>query len=112
MLDADVPPAVGVALRERGYDVSAASGDPVLGLLGDFELLRVAAQQGRVVVTFNIVDFSELARIFAHTQEDHAGIILIHSKTYQRTEIGRIARALDDLLRSRESFANSVLFLG
>lgn len=111
LLDADVPPAVAGALNKLGNDTLAASGNPTLEALNDIELLREASRQGRVVVTFNIADFSEAARILAHAQEDHAGIILIHSRSFPRTDIGAIARALDALLRSRETFVNSVLYL-
>lgn len=111
LLDADVPPAVAATLRQSGHDVIAASGNPGLEALRDNELLREATRQGRVLVTFNIADFSGIAQRSAHQQEDHAGIILIHSRSYPRRDIGAIAKALDRLLRSRDSFANSVLFL-
>lgn len=111
LLDADVPPAVAVGLQQRGHDVVAASGDASLEALDDSQLLRLATQQRRVVVTFNIVDFLEVARMFAHAQEHHAGIILIHSRSYRRTDIGAIVRALDRLLRARSGFASSILYL-
>lgn len=111
LLDADVPPAVADTLTKLGHDAVAASGDPALEVLNDQDLLREATRQGRVFVTFNIADFSEAARRFAHEQEDHAGIVLIHSRSYPRTHIGAIARAIDRLVRSRESFVNSVLYL-
>ena len=88
LLDADVPPAVADALRKFGHDAVAASGNPALESLGDLELLREATRQGRMLVTFNVVDFTEAATMLAHAQEDHSGIILIHSKSYLRTDIG------------------------
>jgi hypothetical protein len=103
---------VAVGLRQCGHDVVVASGDAALEALEDSQLLRVATQQRRVTVTFNIADFAEAARLFAHTREDHAGIILIHSRSYRRTDIGAIVRALDNLLRSHGSFANAVVYLG
>ncbi|MGQ0550866.1 MAG: DUF5615 family PIN-like protein [Armatimonadota bacterium] len=111
LLDADVPPAVAEALKKLGDDALAASGSPTLEALNDIELLREASRQGRVLVTFNVADFSEAARMLAHAQEDHAGIVLIHSRSFPRTDIGAIARALDTLLRSRPTFVNSVLYL-
>jgi predicted nuclease of predicted toxin-antitoxin system len=111
LLDADCPPAVATALGRLGHDVVAASSNPALEALADDDLLRKATRQGRTLVTFNVADFSEAARSFAHAQENHAGIILIHARSYPRTNIGAIARALDRLLRSRQSLANSVLFL-
>ena len=111
LLDADVPPAVAVGLRQRGHDVIASSGDPALEALTDVQLLRESTRQRRGLVTFNIVDFVEMASSFASTRENHTGIILIHSRSYRRTDIGAIIRALDHLLRSRESFINNVLYL-
>lgn len=111
LLDADVPPAVAVALAKLGHDVVAASGNAELEALDDVELLREATRQGRVLVSFNIADFIEAARRFAHERENHAGIVLIHSKSYPRTNIGAIAGALDKLIESRENFENSILFL-
>ncbi|MHB8730766.1 MAG: DUF5615 family PIN-like protein [bacterium] len=111
LLDADIPPAVAIGLRRAGHDVVAASGDASLEALDDSQLLRLATKQRRVLVTFNIADFIELARTCANTQEDHAGIILVHSGSFRRTEIGPIVTALDGLLKSRSSFTNSVLYL-
>ncbi len=111
LLDAGVPPSVALALGQFGHDVVAAAGDASLEMLEDMELLREATRQQRVLVTFNIADFSEVAGTFAHAQQEHAGIILIHSRSYRRTDIGAIARALDQLLRSRDSFTNTVLYL-
>lgn len=111
LLDADVPPALAAALRQLGHDAIAASGDPALEALGDLELLREATRRRRVLVTFNVADFAEATRRFAHEQEDHSGVVMIHAKSYPRTNIGGMARALDRLVRERESFENAVLFL-
>jgi len=94
-----------------GHDAVAASGDPALEALEDVELLRDATRQARVLVSFNIADFVEAAHRFAHKQETHAGIILVHSKSCPRPSVGAIANALDKIMRSREDFENSVLFL-
>lgn len=111
LLDADVPPAIGVALAQRGHDAVAASGNPPLEDLSDHDLLREASRQRRVLVTFNVQDFVEAAHQFAHGQEDHHGIILIHSRSFPRTDIGAITDALDALVSSRDSFENALLFL-
>jgi predicted nuclease of predicted toxin-antitoxin system len=111
LLDADVPPAVAIGLRRAGHDVVAASGDASLEALDDFQLLRLATRQSRVLVTFNIADFVELARTCAATREDHAGIILVHSGSFRRTEIGAIVTAVNNLVESRSAFTNGVLYL-
>jgi len=82
-----------------------------LEALSDDDLLREATRQGRVVVTFNVADFVEAAHLSAHAQEDHHGIILIHSRSFPRPAIGAIVEALDRLLQSRSSFVNALLFL-
>jgi predicted nuclease of predicted toxin-antitoxin system len=111
LLDANVPPAVGEALARYGHDVIVASGDPALEVLNDADLLREATRQDRVLVTFNVADFVELARECAHRNEDHMGIIVIHARTYPRKGVGAIAKALDSLLHSHDDFTNVFLYL-
>lgn len=111
LLDADVPQAVAAPLRRFGHDVVTASGNADLEALSDPELLREASKQGRALVTFNVADFPQVAQDFAHAGEDHAGMILIHSRTYSRANIGAIAAALDRLLRDRRDLSNAVLYL-
>ncbi len=111
LLDANVPPAVGAAVRRLGHDVITASGDPALEALNDADLLREATRQGRVLVTFNVADFVEAAREFAHNNEEHKGIVVMHSRTYPRKEVGAIARALNGLLQAQDDFTNAFLFL-
>lgn len=111
LLDANLSPAIGARLTQLGHDVVVASGNAALEALEDSELLREATRQGRVLVTFNVDDFVEAARRFAHTQETHAGVVLVHSKSYARTSIGAVAAALDRLLQSRQRLENVLLFL-
>jgi len=111
LLDADVPPALADALAELGYDVLAASGDPALGSLSDSDLLAEATRQNRVVVTFNVVDFIALTRELAHADRAHAGVILIHSRTFKRSDVGGIARQLDALVRSGRDLRSAVVYL-
>lgn len=111
LLDADVPPAVAEALTRFGHDVVPGSGNPNLEALADPELLREATRQGRVLVTFNVSDFLKIAHDFAHVGEDHAGIVLIHSRSFARTDVGAIAKSLDALLRTRTDLTNAILFL-
>lgn len=111
LLDADVPPAVAAPLGRSGHDVVTAAGNADLEALPDRELLREATRQKRALVTFNVADFPQVAQDFAHAGEDHAGIILIHSRSYSRANIGAIAAALDRVLRDREDLTNTTLYL-
>lgn len=111
LLDADVPPALADALQKLDYDVLAASGDPALGSLSNSDLLAEATRQNRVVVTFNVVDFVALTRELARSDRAHAGVILIHSRSFKRSHVGAIAKRLDALLRSRRDLRNAVVYL-
>ena len=111
LLDADVPPALAEALRARGHDVVAASGSTVLESLSDADLLAEAMRQGRVLLTFNVVDFVALTRDLAHTGRSHAGVILVHARTFRRSDIGGLAEGADALLRSLDDFRDTVVFL-
>jgi len=112
LLDADVPHAPADALQKLGYDVLAASGDPALGSLSDSDLLAAeVTRQGRVVVTFNVVDFVALTRELARAYRAHTGVILIHSRTFKRSDVGGIATRLGALVRSRRDLRNAVVYL-
>lgn len=111
LLDADVPPGLADALRTRGYDVLASSGVAALESLSDADLLAEAMRQDRVLVTFNVVDFVALTRDIARVNRAHAGVILIHARTFQRSDIGGVARSLDALLQSRRDLRNTVVYL-
>lgn len=111
LLDADVPPGLAGALRRRGYDVVAASGDSALESLSDADLLAEALRQGRVLVTFNVVDFVAITRELARENRAHAGVILIHARTFRRSDIGGIAAGLDALLQFRRDLRNTVVYL-
>lgn len=102
LLDADVPPGLAGALRRRGYDVAAAS---------DADLLAEALRQDRVLVTFNVVDFVAITRELARENRAHAGVILIHARTFRRSDIGGIAAGLDALLQFRRDLRNTVVYL-
>ncbi len=111
LLDADTPPALAGALARLGHDVVSASGDRALESLSDVELLREALRQDRVLVTFNVVDFVELTRELARGSRAHAGVILIHARSFRRTDIAGMAGALDRLLRSGRDLGNAVIYL-
>jgi SAM-dependent methyltransferase len=75
-------------LRDKGYDVEAASEDPVLAESSDQELLRFAAGEGRVVVTENVKDFDRIVRSWAAAGEHHQGVIFTSPRRYHRGSAG------------------------
>jgi predicted nuclease of predicted toxin-antitoxin system len=68
---------IGIPLRKAGHDVLALDDDLTLKQLPDPDVLDLAIEQGRIVVTANIRDFARLARSRLESRQDHPGIILI-----------------------------------
>jgi hypothetical protein len=78
LLDANLSPKqIGSALQARGHDVLSLAADASLGALDDPQVLELAAQQGRILVTRNSRDFAPLLREWAEADRHHAGCILI-----------------------------------
>lgn len=74
LLDANLSPErVGGPLAERSYDVLSPASDPVLGALDDPQVLGLAAEQARILVTRNARDFAPLLREWAEAGRHHAG---------------------------------------
>lgn len=74
-LDEDVHPNLSSALCARGYDVVSAHEVARRGF-SDAAQLEFAAQAGRILVSFNAVDYTKLHRAYWEEGKVHAGIIL------------------------------------
>lgn len=68
---------IGRPLRQAGHDVLALDDDLSLSSLPDADVLDLATEQGRVVVTANIRDFATLVRSRMEAGQTHPGIVLI-----------------------------------
>ncbi len=69
---------VGRALAQEGHDVRAADAEGhVFDAMADEDLLAVAAEEGRVLVSRNVRDFPRIAGDWARSGRRHAGIIMI-----------------------------------
>ncbi len=78
LLDAHVSgKTVGRALARSGHDVRALDSEIELEGLADPEVLELAAEEGRVLITANIRDFEPLLREWAGEGKSHAGVILV-----------------------------------
>lgn len=97
------------ALRARGIDVLTASEAGMIGR-SDEGHLKWAADQGRVLYTFNIGDFYRIHREYLAQGQSHAGIILARQ---QRYSVGEQTRRLLKLIatRSADEMKNQVEFL-
>lgn len=70
---------VSKALIGGGHDVRALDSEIELEGLSDPEVLKLAAVEGRVLVTANIRDFEPLLREWAGENRLHSGVILVPS---------------------------------
>jgi hypothetical protein len=99
LLDAHVSSRhVGRALSSAGHDVLALDRDPGLARLPDEDVLRLASEQGRIVITHNIRHFAPLVRRFAEAAEHHAGCILV---TLPHSAYGAILRGIEAAFEKR-----------
>jgi hypothetical protein len=100
LLDAHVSGRnVGGPLSRRGHDARALDQEPELEGLGDEEVLVLAKEDGRILVTHNVADFPELLREWAEAARSHAGVILVYG--IDRSEFGLILRGVDRWLEVR-----------
>lgn len=106
-LDEDVPEAVAMALRLRGYDVLTAREVDRKGL-SDLAQLKFASSEERVLLTHNIADFTRLHRELMTKGQHHDGIIVS-----KQLPIGVIVKALLRLLSAftPDRTADRVLWL-
>ena len=100
LLDANLSPKrIGSVLQKRGHDVLSLASDAALGALDDPQVLELAAEQARILVTRNSRDFAPLLREWAEAGRHHAGCILIW--TLGHHEFGAIIKGVGELLRDR-----------
>jgi len=97
LLDAHISgPRIAEALRALGHDVRAADEERELDGWADEELLALAAAGKRVMVSFDVKDFPEIARRWAEAGRPHAGLAIVVG--IDHGEFGAIRRALEKLL--------------
>lgn len=113
LLDAHVSSRhVGRPLAAAGHDTLALDQDNLLGRLTDNEVLELAAEQERILVTHNVKDFAPIARRWAEARRSHAGLILV---TLPTTAYGLILRGLERAFGARpsqEEWIDRAEFLG
>ncbi|HET6865610.1 MAG TPA: DUF5615 family PIN-like protein [Solirubrobacteraceae bacterium] len=99
-LDAHISgPRIARALRERGHDVRAADEERELDGLDDEQLLELAVQESRLMVTFDVKDFTVLARRWAEAGRSHTGLGIVVG--IDHGEFGTIVDALSHELKAR-----------
>lgn len=104
LLDAHLSgPRIAERLRATGHDVRAADEERELDGWADEALLALAADEERVLVTFDVKDFPDIARRWAEAGRPHAGLAIVVGVDHG--EFGQILRALDRLFEERSDQA-------
>ena len=86
-------------MRRKGHDVRAADEERPLDGMTDEELLQLASDESRIMVTLNVADFPDLARRWAEAQRTHSGIAILVGVDHG--EFGVILRLIERTLASR-----------
>ncbi len=78
----------------------------------DEDLLALATEQGRVLVTFDVKDFPPIVQRWAEAQRSHAGCTLLVG--IDHGELGTIIEAIhrQASLRKHSEWADYVVFVG
>ena len=114
LLDEMFSDTIAQQLNAKGHDVLAVVADPALIALPDDQILSLATAAQRALVTANIKDFMPLDAAYRAAGHDHAGLILIATKTFpqDRSYTAAITNALIVLLdRPDHIQPGQVLFL-
>ena len=105
LLDAHISgPRLAEALRDAGHDVRAADEERQLDGWTDERLLGLAAEEGRILVTFDVKDFPIIARRWMEAGRPHAGCAIFVG--IDHGEFGRILRVLERELAARPEQAS------
>jgi type II secretory pathway component PulK len=108
-LDENMDPALAHALRKRGFDVihTQEAGRSGRGIPDEAQL-QFAAAQGRAIVTFNLVEFKQLAVRWLQEGREHWGIIVSPQRSFRETQ-RRLIRLLND--NEAEDLKNQLRYL-
>jgi Domain of unknown function (DUF5615) len=100
LLDAYVPGRiVGGPLRNGGHDVRALDREPEFEGLEDEDVLLLATENVRILITHNVADFPEILREWASGGRSHAGVILVYG--IEHSEFGLVLRGIERWLELR-----------
>jgi hypothetical protein len=113
LLDAHVSSRhLGRRLAAAGHDVLALDQDEALNRLADDDVLALAAEQERIVITNNVRHFAAVARNWTEARRGQCGVILV---TLPHADYGAILRRLERLFAAypgQADWIDRVEFLG
>lgn len=103
-------PRIAQPLRRRGHDVFAADEARELDGWSDEDLLALATDQERVMVTFDVKDFPDIARRWAEAQRSHAGCVIVVG--VGQGEIGTVLRTLERVFSDGKGWRDRTAIVG
>lgn len=102
LLDAHVSGRkIGKRLAKDGHDVLAVDSESALEGLRDEDLLQLAAEQKRIVLTFDVKDFPDITTRWVEAGKHHCGCAAIVG--IDHSEFGVTLRILRALFEQRPS---------
>lgn len=108
LLDAHVSgPSVGRQLQAEGHDVRPLDQEPALAGLEDDEVLMLATEDERILVTSDVAHFPLILQEWAGAGRSHRGVILVYG--IDHSEFGLIVGGIERWLAQRpaqEEWAN------
>jgi hypothetical protein len=116
LLDEHYANEIAVQLRAAGHDAVSVSERDLTGT-DDEPLLRLAASEGRALLTNNVRHFAVLARQWAGSGQDHHGLVFTSDASMPRGKgtIGRYIATLAALMEANPAdgaLAHDVRWLG
>lgn len=106
LLDENLSARVALDLRSEGHDVVHIRERGALGR-SDQQVLDLAFEEDRVLVTANVADFQKLAG----AREIHAGVVLLFEGSLTRDEQRALLREVLIALSARADLVNQALIV-
>ena len=105
ILDEHISPDIARGLRDAGIDVIEVSSwqSRTLRSTADDHILTIAAEERRVLVSFDVNTIPPLIGVWSGQGKHHTGVILISRKSFRQNDVGGIVRALRMLIAERTS---------
>lgn len=97
LLDEQITYKVAESLRDQGRDATAVGEIRSLRGSSDRDVFDFAQTERRAVVTYDVVDFMEIARDAGRGNETHCGLVLVNSKRLPNSDVGGLIAALGAL---------------
>ncbi|MGI8426465.1 MAG: DUF5615 family PIN-like protein [Actinomycetota bacterium] len=105
LLDEHLSPVIAGMLRARGVDVASMQewqGGRRLGA-NDQELLIEAEKESRTVVSYDVSTLAQAAQELTRSNREHAGVLLISSKTIPPEAYARLCDILQSFALGHET---------